>query len=178
MTAVGKYGASWEVEWGFYGTFNGNAEGECKKERKGQIIVILNHGRIENPAKSRRLFSQKSFIVDIWQGSEYAPNSEYNKVTSRSYYSLSTLLFKLITPWLHGNQNFMEIINLWQGCDYALGSEYVRVLNILGYIIYVTASGIFKTLDYLEHFLFWHIKVYLRIFNHSSDIFRHICDSV
>ena len=44
---------------------NGSAEGGCKKERKGQIVFILNHGRTENPAKSRRLFSQKSFIVDI-----------------------------------------------------------------------------------------------------------------
>ena len=102
LRTVRKYGASWKVEWGFYGTFNGSAEGGRKKERKGQIIFILNKGRIENPAKSRRLYSQKSFIVDIWQDSEYAPNSEYNKVTPRSYYSLSTLLFKLVTPWLHG----------------------------------------------------------------------------
>ena len=62
---VGKYGASWKVEWGFFGTFNGSAEGGRKKERKGQMIFILNQGRIENPAKSRRLYSQKSFIVDI-----------------------------------------------------------------------------------------------------------------
>ena len=86
---VGKYRASWKVEWGFYGTFNGSAGGGRKKERKEQRIFILNQGRIENPAKSRWLFSQKSSIVDIWQGSEYA------RVKPRSYYSLSTMLFKL-----------------------------------------------------------------------------------
>ena len=53
------------MERAFYGTFNGGAEGGRKKERKGQIIFFLNQGRIENPAKSRRLFSQKSFIVHI-----------------------------------------------------------------------------------------------------------------
>ena len=52
-------------ERGFYGTFNRTAEGGRKKERKGLIIFILNQGRIENPAKSRRLYSQKRFIVDI-----------------------------------------------------------------------------------------------------------------
>ena len=41
-----------------------------------------------------------------------------------------------------------------------------------------TASDNFKTLDYLEHFLFWHFKVYLGIFRHWSDVFRHICNSV
>ena len=66
LRTVGKYGASWKVEWGFYGAFNGSAEGERKKERKEQRIFILNQGRIENPAKSRWAFSQKSCIVDIW----------------------------------------------------------------------------------------------------------------
>ena len=66
LRTVGKYGASWKVEWGFYGAFNGSAEGEHKKERKEQRIFILNQGRIENPAKSRWAFSQKSCIVDIW----------------------------------------------------------------------------------------------------------------
>ena len=137
-----------------------------------------SEGRIENTAKGGRLFSQKSFIVDIWQRSEYVPNSEYNKVTPRSYYSFSTLLFKLITPWLNGIQNSRTIVNLWQGCDYASASGYVRVLNILEYIIDATASDIFKTLNYLENFLFWHIMVYLGIFNHCSDIFRRVCNSV
>ena len=81
LRTVGKYGASWKVEWGFYGIFNGSAEGGRKKERKEQIIFILNQGRIENPAKNRRLFSQRSFIVDTWQGSEYASNSENNEAT-------------------------------------------------------------------------------------------------
>ena len=45
LIRVGKYGASWKVEWGFYGTFNGSAEGGRKKERKGQIIFILNQRR-------------------------------------------------------------------------------------------------------------------------------------
>ena len=76
-----SYGASWKLEWGFYGTFNGSAEGGHKKEEKGQRIFILNQGRIENPAKSRWLFSQKNFIVDIWQGSKYASNSEYARVS-------------------------------------------------------------------------------------------------
>ena len=50
------------------------------------------------------------------------------------------------------------IVTLWQGSEHASSSEYVRVLNILIYIyiIYATASDIFKTLDYLGHFLFWH----------------------
>ena len=34
LRTVGKYGASWKVEWGFYGAFNGSAGGEHKKERK------------------------------------------------------------------------------------------------------------------------------------------------
>ena len=108
LGTVRNYGASWKVEWAFYGTFNGGVAGGCKKERKGQIFFFLNQGRIENPAKSRRLFSQKSFIVDIWQGSEYSSNSEYNTATPRSYYSLWNLLFKLITPWLHGIQKFTD----------------------------------------------------------------------
>ena len=77
-------------------------------------------------------------------------------------------------------QNWMTrtIVNLWQGSKYASGPGYVRVLNILRYIIYATASDIFNALEYLEHLLFWHIKVYLGIFRHCSDIFRHICNSV
>ena len=95
MRAVGKYGASWKVEWGFYGTFNRSAEGGHKKERKGQRSFILNQGRIENQAKSRWLFSKKSSIADNWQGSEYAANSEYARVTPWSCYSIWTMLFKL-----------------------------------------------------------------------------------
>ena len=49
----GKYGASWKVEWGFYGTFNGNAKGGRQRKRKGQRIFILNQGHIEYLAKSR-----------------------------------------------------------------------------------------------------------------------------
>ena len=49
------------------GTFNGSAKGGRKKEEKGQRILILNQVRIENPAKSRWLFSPKCSIVDIWQ---------------------------------------------------------------------------------------------------------------
>ena len=45
------------------------------------------------------------------------------------------------------------IVTLWQGSEYASGSGYFRVLNILRYVIYATASDIFKALDYLEHFL-------------------------
>ena len=37
----------------------------AKKTERGKIIFILNQGCIENPAKSRRLFSQRSFIADI-----------------------------------------------------------------------------------------------------------------
>ena len=106
LRAVGKYGASWKVEWGFYVTFNGNAEGGYKKEGKEQKIFILNQGRIENPAKRRRLFSQKRFFVDTWQGSEYASNSENNETAPRSYYSLSTLLFNLITSLVARNSEF------------------------------------------------------------------------
>ena len=36
LRTVGKYGASWKVKWGFYGTFNGSAEGVRKKDRKGE----------------------------------------------------------------------------------------------------------------------------------------------
>ena len=43
LRTVEKYGASWKVEWVFYGTFNGSAERGRKKERKEQIIFILNH---------------------------------------------------------------------------------------------------------------------------------------
>ena len=53
------------MEWGFYGTSNENTEGWHKKERNGQIIFILNQMRIENPAKSRWLFSQKRYIADL-----------------------------------------------------------------------------------------------------------------
>ena len=71
------------------------------------------------------------------------------------------------------------VINPRQGSKYASSSGYVSVLIILGYIIYVTASGIFKTLNYLEHFLFWHIKIYLGIFRHCLaywDIFVTVCN--
>ena len=37
----------------------------AEKTERGKIIFILNQGCIENPAKSRRLFSQRSFIADI-----------------------------------------------------------------------------------------------------------------
>ena len=47
MKTVGKYGPSWKVEWGFYGTFNGSPKGGHKKKRH-----ILNQGHIENQAKS------------------------------------------------------------------------------------------------------------------------------
>ena len=60
LRTVGKCGASWKVEWGFYGIFNGSAEVRRKKERKGKIIFILNQGRIEDPAKSRRLYFASS----------------------------------------------------------------------------------------------------------------------
>ena len=96
LRTVGNYGASSKVEWWFYGTFNESAEGRRKKkEGKRQKFFILNQGRIENPAKSRWLFSRKSSVVDIWQGSEYATNSEHVRVTPRRYYRLSTMLFKL-----------------------------------------------------------------------------------
>ena len=36
LRTAGKYGASWKVKWGFYGTFNGSAEGVRKKDRKGE----------------------------------------------------------------------------------------------------------------------------------------------
>ena len=83
LRTVGNYGASWKVEWGFYGIFNGSAEGGRKKEERGQRSFILNQGRIEKPAKSRWLFSQKSSFVGIWQGSKHASNSEYASVTPR-----------------------------------------------------------------------------------------------
>ena len=59
---------------------------------------------------------------------------------------------------------------------YASGSGYVRAVNILRYIIYATASGIFKTLDYLEQFLFWHIEVYLGIALTYLGIFVTVCN--
>ena len=62
------------------------------------------------------------------------------------------------------------------GSEHATGSGYVRVLNILRYIIYATASGIFKTLDILEHFLFWHIKAYLSIALTYLGIFVTVCN--
>ena len=40
LRTVGKYGVSWKVEWGFYGTFSGSAEGGRKKERKGQELLF------------------------------------------------------------------------------------------------------------------------------------------
>ena len=42
LKTVGNYEESWKLEWGFYGTFNGSAEGGPKKEEKGQRIFILN----------------------------------------------------------------------------------------------------------------------------------------
>ena len=95
LRTVGNYGASWKVEWGFYGIFNGSVEGGRKKEGRGQRSFILNQGRIENPAESRWLFSQKSSLISIWQSSEHASNSKYASVTPRGYYSLLTMLFKL-----------------------------------------------------------------------------------
>ena len=151
IRTVGKYGASWKVEWGFYGTFNGSVKGGPKRKRKVQTVFVLNQGRIENPTKSRSLFSQKSsqckYLAGFWICLEFWICSDYTEF------------------WMT-----RAIVNLWQGSKYASDSEYVRVLNILGYIIYATASGIFKTLDHLEYFLFWHINVYLGIFRHCFDI--------
>ena len=62
------------------------------------------------------------------------------------------------------------IVNLWQGSEYSSDSGHVRVLNLIGYIQYTAASGIFKTPGYLERFLLWHIKGYLGIFWHCSEI--------
>ena len=73
-------------------SFNGSAEGGRKKNGKRQITFILNQRCIENPAKSLWIFLQKSSIVDIWYGSEYASNSEYAMVKPRSYYSLSIMI--------------------------------------------------------------------------------------
>ena len=33
MRTVGKYGASWKVDGGFYGTFNGNAKRGHKRKK-------------------------------------------------------------------------------------------------------------------------------------------------
>ena len=39
MRTVGKYGASWKVEWGLYGTFNGSAKEDAKeKERDREFL--------------------------------------------------------------------------------------------------------------------------------------------
>ena len=69
-----------------------------------------------------------------------------------------------------------------QGSEYTKEIKVISLLlvqlNIIRYVIYATASDMFKTLDYLENLLFWHIKVYLGIVRHCSDIFRHICNSV
>ena len=96
----------------------------------------------------------------------------------RSYYSLSTLLFNLITPLVARNSEFhgqseifgrvLIMLRLWV-CQ---GSEYTKVY------IHATARDIFETLEFLEDFLFWHIKVCLGIFNHCSDTFGHVCNSV
>ena len=84
----------------------------------------------------------------------------------------------------------VRVLNMAQVLDTSRcqGSEYTKEikvislllvqLNIIRYVIYATASDMFKTLDYLENLLFWHIKVYLGIVRHCSDIFRHICNSV
>ena len=50
------------------------------------------------------------------------------------------------------------------------GFEYTKVYNN------ATASDIFKTLDYLEHFLFWHIKAYLGIALTYLGIFVTVCN--
>ena len=60
LRTVGKYGASWKVEWGFYGTFNGSAKGGQKRKRKGRRIFYLNLGRIQNPAESSNYFHKKT----------------------------------------------------------------------------------------------------------------------
>ena len=76
---------------------------------------------------------------------------------------------------LHRILNDMNNWNLWKSSEHATGSGYVLVLNILRYIIYATASGIFKTLDILERFSFWHIKAYLGIALTYLDIFVTVC---
>ena len=70
-----------------------------------------------------------------------------------------------------------EYLRVTQNCDWhgLCHREYVRVLNILRYIQYATASSIFKILAYLESFLFWHIKAYLAIFRHCSDVSTNVC---
>ena len=96
LRTVRNYVARWKLEWGFCGTLNGSAEGGHKKERKGQNF-ILNQGHIENWAKSCWLFLQKN-----------PSNSEYGRVTPRSYYSLSTILFN------HDN-SLVTLNSKWHG---------------------------------------------------------------
>ena len=40
LRTVGNYGASSKVEWGFYGTFNGSAEGRRKKKRRKEAEIF------------------------------------------------------------------------------------------------------------------------------------------
>ena len=85
MRTVGKYGASRKVEWGFYGTFNGSAKGGSKRKKKEQRIFMLNQRPYwKSSWKPLTIFAKRSSIVDIWQGSEYASNSEYARVAQNS----------------------------------------------------------------------------------------------
>ena len=59
LRTVGKYGASWKVEWGFSGTFNVSAKVGHKRKRMGRRILNLNPGCIENPPKSCNYFRKK-----------------------------------------------------------------------------------------------------------------------
>ena len=38
LGTVGNYGASWKLEWGFYGNFNGSAEDEKKRKRGREFL--------------------------------------------------------------------------------------------------------------------------------------------
>ena len=69
LRTVGKYGASWKVEWGFYRTFNESAEWWCRKERKGQKSFILNQECIENQLKAVDYFHKKvprRYLTGFW----------------------------------------------------------------------------------------------------------------
>ena len=40
LRTVGNSGAKWKLEWGFYGTFNGSAEGGPKKRERGREFLF------------------------------------------------------------------------------------------------------------------------------------------
>ena len=87
--------------------------------------VQLTHFGSEN-AKLRYSYTGfliKCFILDIWQGSQYALILEYTRLW----------IYMESSKYVRVAQGFeWHTVDVWQYSEYALDSKYARVLTMLG----------------------------------------------